>query len=127
MRKVPSLWHPCDDIDPNEFYQKRVEVPPLIKNREKRNEVLVGYVESAPKAFAVENVLPTVIQSTYYTKNKESGPHLLTRLLQKEKRLGLDNQLLAKESQIRRNKLVVEHVMAERNRRQWEQEVLTEI
>jgi hypothetical protein len=89
--------------------------------------MLQEYVAGASKTAAHENSLPNVINRTYYTKNKETGTHILTRLLKKEKRLGLDTQLLAKESQIRRNKLVVEHVLAERNKREWEQEVLVEL
>ena len=41
--------------------------------------------------------------------------------------MDLDHQSLAKDSKIRRNKLVLETVCAERNRKNWEQEVLVEI
>lgn len=99
----------------------------LPKTRQQRNELLVGYVSGNARIKAHENSLITILDKKYYQSKPESGTALLTRLLKKEKRLGLDHSSLTKESQIRRNKLLVEHVCAERNRKEWENEVLIEI
>jgi hypothetical protein len=82
--------------------------------------MLVGYISGNAKIKAHENSLNTILDKSYYQGKTDTTTHLLTRLLKKEKKLGLDHSSLNKESQIRRNKLVVEHVCATRNRQEWE-------
>ena len=94
LKRVPSLWHVTNKIDPNNFYSQplRHEVKSLPKVRQVRNEMLVNYVSKNVHINSHENSLPVVIQRNYYSKTKsETGTQLLTRLLQKEKKLDLDH------------------------------------
>lgn len=66
--------------------------------------------------------------STYFKGKETYKSKNLSRLNKDDKQLGdLNHANLVKESTIARNKIVLEHVVAARNMREWKDQILTEI
>ena len=77
-----------------------------------------------------ESNLPVLLQNSYYRQKARENLHdnpILTRLLQKEKKQDLDHNLLSNESNIRKNKLVIEHIIKERRKKDYESDLLAEL
>ena len=70
-----------------------------------------------------------MIRKTYFREKETIKRGNLARLLKNNKltNADLDVDILAKESTIARNKIVLEHIVADRNMKDWKDQVLTEI
>lgn len=90
-------------------------------------------IQKEAKTVAAETALPTVMRSQDAAKGRETlqSRGNVARLLAVNKR-HMHNDVcsdsnLWHESTIARNKVVLEHVMAERNLRDWRNKVLSEL
>ena len=80
------------------------------------------------RSFAHEPALPTIIAKKYFAEKETITRSNLARLMKTTHQHGhLDYGTMAKESTIARNKIMLEHVMQERNMRGWKDEILAEI
>ena len=70
-----------------------------------------------------------VIRKTYFREKETIKRGNLARLLKSNKLTNgdLDTDILAKESTIARNKIVLEHIVANRNMKDWKDQILTEL
>ena len=97
-------------------------------NPEARHQQIQDTITAQATSFANEPGLQTVIRTTYFKEKETIKRGNLARLLKTSKQqVDLDHATLAKESTIARNKIVLEHVVAERNMREWKDQILAEI
>ena len=96
---------------------------------ETRHALIFDKIKKGVKSKALEPSLSTVVRNYSLTKGKESiNRGNVARLLQTNKRSeDLDFSRLQEESTLARNKVLLEHVMARRNLRNWRDQVLTEL
>ena len=76
----------------------------------------------------MEPALPAVVRTSFYKEKETIRRGNLARLFQSNKKQNnLDFQGLEQESNHARNKIVLEHVVASRNMREWRNQVMEEL
>lgn len=99
----------------------------LTGNAETRHNQINQKIYSQIKSFAFEPTLPSAFNASF--KGKETIKRgNLARLLKSNKQINdLDYYSLSQESTIARNQVMLEHVVATRNMRDWRDQVLSEL
>jgi hypothetical protein len=98
-----------------------------------RSQSLKQYIRTNTKTGALEQELPVILNRNHFKSKEPFGRPLLTRLMQKIKtekghEVGnLDLGNLANESNLRRNRLVLEDVMRQRSNTEWLMSATTKI
>jgi hypothetical protein len=99
-----------------------------------RSQSLKHYIVSNMKTGALEKELPVILSKNHYRSKEPTGRPLLTRLMQKSKKEKGSNELdavnlgqLSNESNLRRNRLVLEDVMRQRSNTEWLMHATTKI
>ena len=129
MHQAPSIWHGCGDIDIGEEYDYRKvrSMQPMPTDPEKKNAVLYDHIVKNTTSKNHETELPVILNTKYFKEREKVSVPVATRLMKKTGQTDTHFKTLKKESKMRRNKLLLEHVVEQRNRRDWEQSILQDI
>ena len=121
---MTSIFDPKPYFDPMYQYTKHEFAPkPQVKKGTELQDQLESYMTSRGQAKVTEKQLPTIFKDSLHKPQESLARPLLTSLIEVRKRDGLKLNVsvdgLRKDSNLRRNQLVLENVLRMREKETW--------